>query len=112
LILKLGNHKPYVGRYQDLTTKETLLSSRSWWGAFFHKTDELVAAGFLKEARHAVSLLAKRAKWSADRSNWAAQKYAYNDFFEYDWSLENMGRSTRRIVNSSRMAGKKAKSVR
>jgi hypothetical protein len=104
LITKLGNHEPYVGSYQDGTEKEVLLRSRRWWGAFFHKTDSLVAAGFLKDARHALAALAERAGWSADRSNWAAQEGEYDSFFAYDWSLENMGASTRRIVRSTKKA--------
>lgn len=101
LIMKLGNHEPYVGDYQDVQEKSDLLKSRFWWGAFFHKTDEFVAAGFLRDARDKIAALAERAAWSPNRSHWAAQEYEYNSFFEYEWSLENMGASTSRIVRST-----------
>jgi hypothetical protein len=97
IIRHLGRWEDYVGRYRDSADEELMFSSRFWWGATFHKTDALIALGFIREATEKLRNLIARAGWKPDRSHWASQEWHYNSFFEYPWTLEAMTTSLQQV---------------
>src|SRR5258708_4529209 len=50
MISDLGRLEHYVGIYKDTNEQDLIFSSRFWWGAPFHRTSQLIAIGFLREA--------------------------------------------------------------
>jgi hypothetical protein len=97
IIRQLGRWEEYVGIYKDSADKDLIYSSRYWWGAVFHRTDALVALGFLREATEKLRDLIVKVGWQADRSHWASQEWKYDSFFKYSWSLEEMIASLQKV---------------
>lgn len=90
IIHQLGSWEEYVGIYRDSADKELIYSSRFWWGAIFHRTDALVALGFLREATEKLRNLITIVDWQADRSHWESQEWKYDSFYAYSWTLDDM----------------------
>jgi hypothetical protein len=97
IIKHLGRWEEYVGIYKDNADEELIFSNRFWWGAVFHRTDALVALGFIREATEKLRNLIVKSGWTPDRSHWASQEWHYNSFFTYPWTLEAMTASLQRI---------------
>ncbi len=97
IIKHLGRWEDYVGAYKDSEDKELIFSSRFWWGAVFHRTDALVALGFLREATEKLRNLIAKSDWRPDRTYWASQEQQYNSFFQYAWTLDAMTASLQRV---------------
>lgn len=97
MIKHLGRWEDYVGTYKDSADKDLIFSSRFWWGAIFHRTDALVALGFIREATEKLRSLIGKSGWKPDRSHWESQEWQYNSFFDYPWTLEAMKDSLERV---------------
>ena len=94
---------PDIGIYKDNADKELILSSRFWWGAIFHRTDALVALGFIREATEKLRSLMAKSDWKPDRSHWESQEWQYNSFFDYPWTLEAMKGSLERVPKDTQL---------
>ena len=97
MMKQLLRRKEYVADYKGTAEDEIIFSDRHWWGSAFHKSDSLVALGFLRDATNKVRALIARVGWQPDRSFWASQEWEYNAFFQYPWTLDAMSQSLQKV---------------
>lgn len=71
------------------------------WGAFFHRAGGFIAVRFFIEAAEQVKKLIANTDWKPDRSWWESQEWRYNSFFEFNWTVENMSLSLKKIISPS-----------
>jgi hypothetical protein len=90
LIADIGRREDFVGGYKDSDDPNLIYGSRSWWGAPFHSSDELVAGEFLNQATEKLSRLIAKMDWKPDLFWWASQEHEYRKFFEYRWDRQAM----------------------
>ncbi|MBQ2887251.1 MAG: hypothetical protein IJE43_26360 [Alphaproteobacteria bacterium] len=57
---------------------------------FFHRVGQYIAKNFIIDATQMLKKVISKTNWYSDESWWISQKYQYDEFFSYDWSLENM----------------------
>ena len=51
---------------------------------------QYIAKNFIIDATQMLKKVISKTNWYSDESWWISQKYQYDEFFSYDWSLENM----------------------
>jgi hypothetical protein len=82
MIRDLGRLKKYVGYYRDTDEPGLIFSGRYWWGAPFHRSDQLVALGFLNESSEKMRCVIRKINWPEFREYWISQKWRYDSFFQ------------------------------
>jgi hypothetical protein len=97
MIHDLGRFEQYVGIYRDTDSRELIFSSRYWWGAPFHHTNDLVAIGFLRESTEKLERVIHKLKWPEFRDHWISQKWRYDSFFQ----KHAVGESLRRCYKAN-----------
>ena len=63
------------------------------WGAFYHSAGWNLAVNFLNDATEDIRIIINNTNWVGDESWWLSMKEAYEAFFEYEWSVDNVKRS-------------------
>lgn len=77
----------YIATCNDKDYYEEILLD---WGSFYHRAGQCIAKHFLQDTTTQVKIIIEQTKWQGDESWWISQKYEYEDFFKYDWSLTNI----------------------
>ncbi len=60
------------------------------WGAFYHKAGWRLAMHFLNDATEQLRILIGNTNWTGDESWWISMKTSYDNFFSYNWSVDNV----------------------
>jgi len=90
MIHDLGRFEEYVGIYQDTDSRDLIFSGRFWWGAPFHRTSDLIAIGFLREATEKIARVIRTMKWPEFREHWISQKWRYDSFFQKEMAWQSL----------------------
>lgn len=78
------NGKKYAPSYYIPT------SNINDFGVFFHRVGQYIAINFIIDATNMLNKIIQKTQWYSDESWWISQKHQYDDFFSYDWSLQNL----------------------
>lgn len=60
------------------------------WGAFYHSAGWRLAVGFINDATEQLRIVIKNTNWTGDESWWISMKQSYDNFFSYNWTIENV----------------------
>lgn len=63
------------------------------WGSFYHKAGRKLALNFLDDATEQLRIVIENTNWVGDESWWISMKQSYENFFSYNWSVDNIKKS-------------------
>lgn len=69
------------------------------WGYIWHRFSEDVSRIFIKESTEQLNIVLINTKWKPDTSWWESQKTEYDNFFNYNWKINDMINSLKKISN-------------
>lgn len=68
------------------------------WGAFYHSSGMYLACGFINDATEELRKIIDNTNWVSNETSWISLKKYYDDFFSYDWKIDNMKKSIENCV--------------
>lgn len=74
------------------------------WGAFYHSAGHRLAVGFLDDATEQLRIVIGNTNWVGDESWWISMKHSYDNFFSYDWTVENIKHSFEEVYKERHKA--------
>jgi len=89
------DREKYAPKWYRLTNENGLPVSHIAhdWGMFFHKVGYFIARTYLIDGTEHLKRILQKTNWEPDRSYWASQESFYNEFFSYNWNIDEMKKS-------------------
>ena len=79
-------------------TKKNYFDIVTDWGAFYHSSGMYLACGFINDATDELRKIIDNTNWVSNETSWTSLKKYYDDFFSYDWKIDNMKKSIENCV--------------
>lgn len=79
-------------------TKKNYFDIVTDWGAFYHSSGMYLACGFINDATEELRKIIDNTNWVSNETYWTSLKKYYDDFFSYDWKIDNMKKSIEKCV--------------